>query len=51
MDALSLPPSPKIGEILEAVAVAQVEGKVLSKEDALAFIKTLDVKEQHIRAR
>lgn len=51
MDALSLPPSPKIGEILEAVAVAQVEGKVVSKEDALAFIKTLDVKEQHIRAR
>ena len=51
MAALSLPPSPKIGEILEAVAVAQVEGKVVSKEDALAFIKTLDVKEQHIRAR
>ncbi len=43
MDALSLPPSPKIGEILEAVAVAQVEGKVSSKEDALAFIKTLPI--------
>lgn len=51
MDALSLPPSPKIGEILEAVAVAQVEGKVTRKEDALAFIKTLDLKGQHIRAR
>lgn len=41
MDALSLPPSPKIGEILEAVAVAQVEGKVSSKEEALAFIQQL----------
>lgn len=41
MDVLALPPSPKIGEILEAVAVAQVEGKVTDKESALAFIKTL----------
>lgn len=43
MTILNLPPSPKIGEILEAVAVAQVEGKVLTRQDALAFIKTLDV--------
>ena len=43
MDALSLPPSPKIGEILEAVAVAQVEGKVTDRESALQFIKTLQV--------
>ena len=41
MTALNLPSSPKIGEILEAVAVAQVEGKVLTREDALAFIKAL----------
>ena len=41
MAALSLPPSPKIGSILEAVSVAQVEGKVSSKEEALAFIKKL----------
>ncbi len=41
MDALGLPPSPKIGSILEAVAVAQVEGKVSSKEEALAFIRAL----------
>ena len=41
MDALNIPSSPKIGEILEAVAVAQVEGKVQSKEDALAFIRNL----------
>ena len=41
MDALSLPPSPKIGQILEAVAVAQVEGKVSTKEEALAFVKSM----------
>ena len=41
MDALGLPSSPKIGAILEAVAVAQVEGKVYDKPSALAFIKTL----------
>lgn len=50
MDALGLPPSPKIGEILEAVAVAQVEGKVSSKEEALAFVKTLDTRAQHVKA-
>lgn len=50
MDALSLPPSPKIGEILEAVAVAQVEGLVVDRESALAFIRTLDIKQQHITA-
>ena len=41
MQVLSLPPSPKIGEILEAVCVAQVEGKVTDRADALAFLKTL----------
>ncbi|MBR4356035.1 MAG: CCA tRNA nucleotidyltransferase [Elusimicrobiaceae bacterium] len=40
MDTLSLPPSPKIGEILEAVAIAQVEGKVHDRAGALSFIKT-----------
>lgn len=50
MDALKLPPSPKIGEILEAVAVAQVEGKVSSKEDALTFIRTLDLKTRHVKS-
>lgn len=39
MDALSLPPSPKIGEILEAVAVAQVEGLVKDKAGAVAFVR------------
>ena len=41
MDALKIPSGPKIGELLEAVAVAQVEGKVQDKKEALAFIKTL----------
>ena len=50
MDTLNLPPSPKIGEILEAVAVAQVEGTVVDKESALAFIRALDIKQQHITA-
>ena len=44
MDTLSPPPSPKIGAILEAVSLAQVEGKVRSKEDALAFIRQLPIK-------
>lgn len=38
MAALALPPSPRIGEILEAVALAQVEGHVADKAGALAFI-------------
>lgn len=50
MKALQLPPSPKIGEILEAVAEAQVEGRVVDKEDALAFIRTLDLKAQHVKS-
>lgn len=44
MDVLSLPPSPKIGEILEAVAVAQVEGKVTDRESAISFLKALPLK-------
>lgn len=38
MRLLHLQPSPLVGEILEAVAVAQVEGKVSDKTSALAFI-------------
>ncbi|MCQ2410342.1 MAG: HD domain-containing protein [Elusimicrobiaceae bacterium] len=41
MDTLHLPSGPQIGEILEAVAVAQVEGKVQDRSEALAFIKAL----------
>lgn len=42
MDLLHLPPSPKIGDILERVAEAQAEGKVLTREDALAFVSKLE---------
>ena len=34
-----LPPGPKVGEILEAVSEAQVEGKVMTPQQALAFIR------------
>lgn len=39
MKELALPSSPLIGEILEAVALAQVEGEVTDRKDALAFIR------------
>ncbi len=38
MKTFGLPPSPYIGELLEAVTDAQSEGKVKTKEDALAFL-------------
>ncbi|MBD2178173.1 CCA tRNA nucleotidyltransferase [Pseudanabaena sp. FACHB-1998] len=38
---LGIPPSPKIGEFLEKVKIAQVEGKINSKQDALDFVKIL----------
>ena len=41
MDALKIPSGPKIGELLEAVAVAQVEGKVQDKKEALSFLRAL----------
>ncbi len=45
MNTLALPPGPKIGELLERVADAQVEGKGGTKEDALAFLKALPAEE------
>ncbi|WP_428898283.1 poly(A) polymerase [Parelusimicrobium proximum] len=41
MQTLKIPAGPKVGEILEAVTVAQVEGKVKTRQDALKFIKTI----------
>ena len=38
---LGIAPSPKIGELLESVKVAQVEGKINSREEAIAFIKAI----------
>ena len=40
METLSIGPSPKVGEILEAVALAQVDGQVTDKNSALDFIRT-----------
>lgn len=39
MKALQIGPSPRVGEILEALALAQVEGRVTDKADALAFLQ------------
>lgn len=39
---LGIAPSPKIGELLESVKVAQVEGKINSREEAIAFIKAIN---------
>jgi len=38
---LGIPPSPKIGELLESVKIAQVEGKISSRSEAIAFIKSI----------
>ncbi len=39
---LGIAPSPKIGELLESVKVAQVEGKINSREEAIALIKAIN---------
>lgn len=38
---LGIPPSPKIGELLENVKIAQVEGKISSKAEAIAFVQSI----------
>ena len=38
---LGIAPSPKIGELLESVKIAQVEGKISSREEAIAFVKAI----------
>ena len=38
---LGIAPSPKIGELLEIVKIAQVEGKISSKQEAIEFVKAL----------
>jgi tRNA nucleotidyltransferase (CCA-adding enzyme) len=38
---LGIPPSPKFGELLECIKIAQVEGKIHSKEQAIALIKSI----------
>ena len=39
MQTLHIEPSPRVGEILEALALAQVEGKVTDKPSALEFLR------------
>ena len=41
MQILNLKPSPKLGEILTALHEAQISGDILSKDDAINFIKTI----------
>lgn len=41
MKALKIPPGPKVGEVLERLREAQAEGKVRSKDQALAFVSKL----------
>ena len=38
---LGIAPSPKIGELLEIVKIAQVEGKIASKQEAIEFVISL----------
>jgi tRNA nucleotidyltransferase (CCA-adding enzyme) len=38
---LGIPPSPKIGEFLESVKIAQVEGKISSRAEAIAFVQSI----------
>lgn len=38
---LGIAPSPRIGELLESVKIAQVERKIQTKEEAIAFIKAI----------
>ena len=38
---LGIAPSPKISELLEIVKIAQVEGKIASKQEAIEFVKAM----------
>jgi poly(A) polymerase len=37
--ALGLPPGPRFKEILDAVEEAQLEGRLLTREEALAWVQ------------
>ncbi|MEQ9623041.1 CCA tRNA nucleotidyltransferase [Coleofasciculus chthonoplastes] len=41
MQQLKLPPSPQIGELLTEIQIARIEGKVSTRDEALAFAKRL----------
>ena len=38
---LQIPPSPKIGELLASVKLAQVEGKISTRSEALIFVQSI----------
>jgi tRNA nucleotidyltransferase (CCA-adding enzyme) len=38
---LQIPPSPKIGELLASVKLAQVEGKISTRSEALTFVQSI----------
>jgi tRNA nucleotidyltransferase (CCA-adding enzyme) len=38
---LKLPPGPQIGQLLEALQIAQAEGKISTSEEALQFAQVL----------
>ncbi len=38
---LQIPPSPKIGELLASIKLAQVEGKISTRSEALAFVQSI----------
>lgn len=42
MRILNIPPSKKVGEIKEKLVLAQLSGKIKTKEDAIHYIKTLE---------
>lgn len=41
MKVFNIKPSPKLGEIIEALNEAQISGDVVTKDDAVKFIKTI----------
>ncbi len=41
MKIFNIKPSPKLGEIIEALNEAQISGDVETKEDAINFINTI----------
>ena len=43
MEILKITPGPKLGEVIEALKEAQIEGIVQSREDAVKFIKDLKI--------
>lgn len=43
MRELGVKPGPQVGAVLEAVCVAQVEGKIKTRKEALAYLRHLDI--------